>query len=101
MNSDHELETIILNPLDNQNALNEARILGIPVIGLVDINTSLKLYKLIDYPIVANNENLLSVSYFLQLFNFTIRCGLKKRKLYLKSLKGLKSLREKKKQKER
>lgn len=75
---------IILNPLDNQNALNEARILGIPVIGLVDINTPFKLYKLIDYPIVANNESLLSVSYFLQLFNFTIRCGLKKRKLSIK-----------------
>ena len=70
---------IVLNPLDNQNALNEARILGIPVIGLVDTNTSLNQYKLIDYPIVANNESLLSVSYFLQLFNFTIRSGLIKK----------------------
>lgn len=68
---------IILNPAENQTALNEARILGIPVIALVDTHTS---FKLIDYPIVANNESLLSLSYFLQLFNFAIRVGLKNKK---------------------
>lgn len=87
---------IILNPLDNQNALNEARILGIPVIALVDTNTSFGQLQLIDYPVVANNESLLSVSYFLQLFNFTIRSGLKKRILINKFAVQTKERKERK-----
>ncbi len=72
---------MMVNPMERwqtegqaaQNALNEARILGIPVIALVDTNTSFGQLQLIDYPVVANNESLLSVSYFLQLFNLSIR----------------------------
>ena len=53
-------------------AIDEARILGIPVFGIVDTNTN---PKLIEYPIPANDDSIKTVklilSYFVDSINST------------------------------
>lgn len=63
---------VVLNPLENADVVNEARVLGLPVIGLCDTHTST---KHIDYPIVCNNESLESVYYILQLLYWAVSSG--------------------------
>jgi small subunit ribosomal protein S2 len=57
----------INNDLD---ALTEAKALNIPVIAIVDSNTSL---KNIDYPIPGNNESLISIIFFINLIISSLR----------------------------
>lgn len=70
---------IVINPLENYDVINEARILRVPVIALVDTETPL---KHIDFPIVCNNKSVQTVFYILQLFYWAISSGSEFRKSY-------------------
>lgn len=56
---------IIVNPNENMDVLYEAKNLNIPVIGLTDSNTDL---RLITYPIPVNNNSLFFVQFFFSWF---------------------------------
>jgi small subunit ribosomal protein S2 len=47
--------------LKDKDALKEARLLNIPIIGIVDTDSSL---KTIDYPILGNASSILSIAFF-------------------------------------
>jgi small subunit ribosomal protein S2 len=54
---------VIIDTLREQNAVNEARRLGIPVVAIVDTNAD---PELIDYPIAGNDDAIRAIRVILQ-----------------------------------
>lgn len=65
---------IVVDSMVEKNAINEARIAGIPVIALVDTNCD---PDLVEYPIPANDDSIKSISLYVNLFGEVIRQGKK------------------------
>jgi len=73
---------IVIDSKVEKNAINEARIAGIPVLALIDTNCD---PDLVDYPIPANDDSIKSISLFIALFSEVIKSG--KKSESLKSLR--------------
>jgi small subunit ribosomal protein S2 len=54
---------VVIDTLREQNAVNEARRLGIPVIAIVDTNAD---PELVDYPIAGNDDAIRAIRVILQ-----------------------------------
>ena len=54
---------VVIDTLREQNAVNEARRLGIPVVAIVDTNAD---PELIDYPIAGNDDAIRAIRVILQ-----------------------------------
>lgn len=61
---------IILDPITDIDAMQEAKTLNIPVIAIADTGISL---DDIDYPILGNNESLISLTFFSNLILETLK----------------------------
>ena len=56
---------IVVDSKVEKNAIKEARVVGIPIIALIDTNCN---PDIIDYPIPANDDSIKSISLFVNLF---------------------------------
>jgi len=63
---------IVLDVLVDRNAVNEARNLGVPVVGIVDSNAD---PSIVDYAIPANDDALKALQMYLDLFVAAVREG--------------------------
>jgi len=54
---------VVIDTLREQNAVNEARRLGIPVVAIVDTNAD---PELVDYPIAGNDDAIRAIRVILQ-----------------------------------
>nr|BDN85827.1 ribosomal protein S2 [Microheliella maris]BDN85844.1 ribosomal protein S2 [Microheliella maris] len=72
---------ILLKPLDNKVLINEASILNIPIIGIIDTDSDL---KGITYPIPGNDDSLSAIYLYFNLFLYAIVEGLSFKRLILK-----------------
>jgi small subunit ribosomal protein S2 len=61
---------IVIDGREEENAVTEAHMMGIPVIGLVNTDNDI---RLINYPIVANDNSRKSVDFFLKQFANTFK----------------------------
>ena len=64
---------VVIDPLVDDNAINEARTLGVPVVGIVDTNAN---PDLVDYAIPGNDDALKAIDVYLELFVAAVREGL-------------------------
>jgi len=69
---------IVIDSKVEKNAINEAKIAGIPVLALIDTNCD---PDLVDYPIPANDDSIKSISLFISLFSEVIKSGKKSESL--------------------
>ncbi|PKN03055.1 30S ribosomal protein S2 [Candidatus Dojkabacteria bacterium HGW-Dojkabacteria-1] len=69
---------IVIDSKVEKNAINEAKIAGIPVLALIDTNCD---PDLVDYPIPANDDSIKSISLFVSLFEEVIKDGKKSESL--------------------
>jgi small subunit ribosomal protein S2 len=69
---------IVIDSKVEKNAINEARIAGIPIIALIDTNCD---PSLVDYPIPANDDSIKSINLFVNLFAKVIEGGKKSESL--------------------
>jgi small subunit ribosomal protein S2 len=83
---------IVIDSKVEKNAINEARIAGIPTVALVDTNCD---PDIVDYPIPANDDSLKSITLFVELFGQAIANGQKSgglialRKNHIANLKSM------------
>ena len=63
---------LVLDILADNNALREAKTLGVPVIGIVDTNAN---PDLVDYPIPANDDAIKSLQLMLDYFSAAVNEG--------------------------
>ena len=63
---------LVLDILADNNALREAKTLGVPVIGIVDTNAN---PDLVDYPIPANDDAIKSLQLMLDYFSTAVNEG--------------------------
>lgn len=63
---------LVLDILADNNALREAKTLGVPVIGIVDTNAN---PDLVDYPIPANDDAIKSLQLMLDYFSVAVNEG--------------------------
>lgn len=73
---------IVIDSKVEENAIKEARSMGIPILALIDTNCD---PDLVEYPIPANEDSIKSISLFMSLFNDVIKDG--KKSISLKSLR--------------
>ena len=84
---------IIIDSKVEKNAINEARLSGIPTVALVDTNCD---PELVTYPIPANDDSLKSIALFVELFAQAVKNGTKSeglialRKNHIANLQNLK-----------
>ncbi len=69
---------IVIDSMVEKNAINEAKIAGVQVIGLIDTNCD---PDLVDYPIPANDDSIKSINLFVNLFANAIKQGKKSESL--------------------
>ncbi|MGI6423424.1 MAG: 30S ribosomal protein S2 [Candidatus Dojkabacteria bacterium] len=69
---------IVIDSKVEKNAIKEARIVGVPIVALIDTNCD---PDLIDYPIPANDDSIKSISLFISLFGEIIKSGKKSESL--------------------
>lgn len=69
---------IVIDSKVEKNAIKEARIVGIPILALIDTNCD---PDLVEYPIPANDDSIKSISLFISLFNDVIKGGKKSESL--------------------
>jgi len=69
---------VFLNPNENKQALNEAKILNIPTIGIIDSDTD---PHLVNYPIIGNDDSLKAIHLYCSMFELAMENGIKKRKV--------------------
>lgn len=78
---------ILLNPVICENILNEGYSLGIPIIGIIDLNCTKKILQKITYAIPGNNTSFQSIFFFTIFFSkiyfFSRLKKLKKYQLHL------------------
>ena len=65
---------IVVDSRVEKNAINEARISGVPTVALVDTNCD---PDIVDYPIPANDDSLKSISLYVDLFGKAVKKGKK------------------------
>ncbi|MCD4756490.1 30S ribosomal protein S2 [bacterium] len=63
---------IVVDSKVEKNAINEARIAGVPTVALVDTNCD---PDIVDYPIPANDDSLKSIALYVELFGKAIKNG--------------------------
>ena len=63
---------LVLDILADNNALREAKTLGVPVVGIVDTNAN---PDLVDYPIPANDDAIKSLQLMLDYFSVAVNEG--------------------------
>lgn len=66
---------IVVDTLADLNAINEAKVLGVPIVGIVDTNAD---PSRVDYPIPANDDAIKSIAVLLGYFVEAIKQGKKK-----------------------
>ena len=69
---------IVIDSKVEKNAINEAKIAGIPVLALIDTNCD---PDLVNYPIPANDDSIKSISLFVSLLEEVIKGGKKSESL--------------------
>lgn len=65
---------IVIDSMVEKNAINEARIAGVPIIALIDTNCD---PDLVEYPVPANDDSLKSIDLFVNLFGQVVKQGKK------------------------
>jgi len=65
---------VVIDSMVEKNAINEARIAGIPIIALIDTNCD---PDLVDFPIPANDDSIKSINLYVNLFGDIIKQGKK------------------------
>ncbi len=65
---------VVIDSMVEKNAINEARIAGIPIIALIDTNCD---PDLVDFPIPANDDSIKSINLYVNLFGEIIKQGKK------------------------
>ncbi|NLE30772.1 30S ribosomal protein S2 [Candidatus Dojkabacteria bacterium] len=65
---------IVIDSMVEKNAINEARIAGVPVIALIDTNCD---PDLVDFPIPANDDSIKSINLYVNLFGEIVKQGKK------------------------